>query len=134
VAIEKLHKEFHPLDLDEGWEVPPGYPHGFEQKILAGRLDEANKRGGCTRLLRIKPGAFSSEPFVHEYWEEVYLLSGDLIVGNDENGSGGEKFEAPTYACPKKYPHAGMMKSAELWHDVNRTPSPDGSGIGRIFG
>ena len=111
MAIKKPHKEFHPLNLDEGWEVPPGYPHGFEQKILAGRLDEANKRGGRTRLLRIKPGAFSTEPFVHDYWEEVYLLSGDLIVGNDENGSGGEKFASPTYACRPPGVHHGPFKS-----------------------
>jgi hypothetical protein len=29
----------------------------------------------------------------------VYLMSGDLIVGNDAHGKGGEPFRAPTYAC-----------------------------------
>ena len=35
-------------------------------------------------------------PFVHDHWEEVCLVSGDLIVRNDAYGSGGESFEAPT--------------------------------------
>ena len=57
-----------------------------------------NKRGNRTRLLRIEPGAFSTKPFVHEYWEEVFMLSGDLIVGNDAQGKGGEQFHNYTYA------------------------------------
>ncbi len=32
--------------------------------------------------------------FVHDHWEEAYLVSGDLIVGKDAYGSGGELFEA----------------------------------------
>lgn len=95
----KPHIEFQRVDLTGGWETPPGYPPGFYQKVLASDLDEANKRGSRTRLLRIEPGAFSSEPFVHDHWEEVYLIQGDLIVGNDPAGKGGEPFQAPTYAC-----------------------------------
>ena len=26
MAITKQHREFHSVDLDNGWEVPPGYP------------------------------------------------------------------------------------------------------------
>ncbi len=95
----KPHIEFQPIDLTRGWEVPPGYPAGFYQKVLASDLDEVNKRGSRTRLLRIDPGAYSTEPFVHDHWEEVYLVQGDLIVGNDRTGQGGEPFQAPTYAC-----------------------------------
>ena len=36
---------------------------------------------------------FWTAPFVHDHWEEVYLVSGDLIVGNDDKGNGGEPFE-----------------------------------------
>lgn len=99
MAITKGHDEFHPVDMSQGWEVPPGYPPGIEQKILSGALDEANARGSRTRLLRFQPGVYTTEPFVHPYWEEVYLLSGDLVVGNDANGEGGEPFAANTYAC-----------------------------------
>lgn len=99
MPIDKPHLEFAALDLRSGWEVPPGYPAGIEQKILAGSLDEARGRGTRTRLLRFAPGVFTTAPFVHEYWEEVYLLAGDLIVGNDAQGRGGERFAPHTYAC-----------------------------------
>ena len=92
----KPHLEFMSLDMDEGWEVPPGYPEGMEQKVLTTDLDEEGKTGSRSRFLRIKPGVYSTTPFVHEHWEEVYLFEGDLIVGNDINGTGGEKFYAPT--------------------------------------
>ena len=99
MAVNKAHIEFETLDLSRGWAVPPGYPAGIEEKILAGALDEPGRRGTRTRLLRFLPGAFSTVPFVHEYWEEVYLLSGDLWVGSDRQGRGGTKFAPDTYAC-----------------------------------
>jgi hypothetical protein len=102
--MPKEHLEFHPLDLDAGWERPAGYPEGIDQKILAGGLDPANQRGSQTRLLRFQPGAFTTEPFEHDYWEEVFLIEGDLIVG-------GEKFTPWTYAVrPPHTPH-GPFKS-----------------------
>jgi hypothetical protein len=111
VAKGKPHLEFTTLDMDHGWEVPPGYPPGIQQKVLASDLDETNKTGSRTRLLRIEPGAFSTEPFVHDHWEEVYLMQGDLIVGNDAKGEGGELFEAPTYACRPPGVYHGPFKS-----------------------
>lgn len=111
MATGKPHMEFKSLDMDEGWETPPGYPEGMQQKVLAADLDEINKRGSRTRLLRIAPGCYSTVPFVHDHWEEVYLLEGDLIVGNDEHGEGGEQFHAPTYACRPPGVHHGPFKS-----------------------
>jgi len=111
MAINKLHDEFHALDLESGWEVPHGYPAGIEQKILSGSLDEGGRNGSRTRLLRFQPGVFTKAPFVHEYWEEVYLLSGDLTVGNDANGEGGEAFEPNTYACRPPGAFHGPFKS-----------------------
>ena len=99
MPVNKLHDEVHTLDLTTGWEVPAGYPSGIQQKIIAGGLDEAGKHGTRTRLLRFDPGVFTTEPFVHEYWEEVFLVSGDLTVGNDKEGKGGEAFPPFTYAC-----------------------------------
>ncbi|MBT7957568.1 MAG: cupin, partial [Rhodospirillaceae bacterium] len=86
-------------------------PEGMEQKVLTSDLDEAGKTGSRSRFLRIKPGVYSTEPFVHEHWEEVYLCEGDMIVGNDENGEGGEKFQAPTYACRPPGVFHGPFKS-----------------------
>jgi hypothetical protein len=111
MTVNKQHDEFYALDLDSGWETPAGYPEGIQQKILSGALDEAAKRGTRTRLLRFAPGVYTTGPFVHEYWEEVYLVSGDLTVGNDAEGNGGQSFAPHTYACrPPGAPH-GPFKS-----------------------
>ncbi len=113
MPINKPHDEFYAVDLERGWETPPGYPNGIEQKILAGALDEAAKRGTRTRLLRFAPGVFTTEPFVHEYWEEVYLVTGDLTVGNDAAGNGGESFAPNTYACRPPGALHGPFKSQD---------------------
>lgn len=106
MAVTKAHDEFHALDLGTGWEVLVGYPAGIQQKILSGALDEIHKKGSRTRLLRFDPGVFTTKPFVHDYWEEVFLITGDLIVGNDKNGQGGASFRPFTYACrPPGAPH-----------------------------
>ena len=98
-ACHQRHDEFYSLDLESGWETPFGYPAGIEQKILSGALDEEARRGTRTRLLRFAPGAFTTVPFVHEYWEEVYLVSGDLTVGGDAEDNGRASFSPHTYAC-----------------------------------
>ena len=99
MPVKKPHLEFHAVDMTIGWATPPGYPAGIEQKILAGTLDEVQQSGSRTRLLRFAPAVFTTAPFVHDYWEEVYLISGDLTVGNDAEGKGGEAFAPGTYAC-----------------------------------
>jgi hypothetical protein len=111
MAVNKQHTEFHRLDMGAGWETPPGYPKGIQQKILSGSLDEQAKRGSRTRLLRFAPGVFTTAPFVHDYWEEVYLVSGDLIVGNDAKGEGGTAFPPNTYACRPPGAYHGPFKS-----------------------
>ncbi len=111
MKVNKEHAEFHAVDMSGGWHVPAGYPEGIEQKILAGSLDEENRQGNRTRLLRFAPGIFTTEPFVHEYWEEVYLITGDLTVGNDANGDGGESFAPNTYACRPPGAYHGPFKS-----------------------
>ncbi|MCK1655320.1 cupin [Bradyrhizobium sp. 149] len=111
MAMNKAHDEFHTLDMNEGWETPPGYPAGIKQKILAGALDEARRGGSRTRLLRFEPGVYTTKPFVHEYWEEVFLVSGDLTVGNDESGEGGEPFSPYTYACRPPGAYHGPFRS-----------------------
>jgi len=108
MELFKAHQEFQTLDMNEGWVVPEGYPKGIEEKILSGRLDEAAACGSRTRLLRFHPGAFSTEPFIHAYWEEVLLISGDLIVGT---GDDAESFMPHTYACRPPGVYHGPFRS-----------------------
>ena len=111
MSMNKPHLEFTRVDMAAGWATLPGYPAGIQQKILASDLDEGRKCGSRTRLLRFGPGVFTTAPFVHEHWEEVYLVSGDLIVGSDAQGYGGEPFQAPTYACRPPGVAHGPFKS-----------------------
>lgn len=111
MSMNKPHLEFHRLDLTTGWETMRGYPLNIQQKVLASDLDETRKIGSRTRLLRFEPGAFTTAPFVHDHWEEVYLLQGDLAVGSDKQGNGGQVFEAPTYACRPPGAFHGPFKS-----------------------
>jgi hypothetical protein len=111
MGFQKVHDEFRRLAMDKGWETLPGYPPGIQQKIIAGELDEVGRKGNRTRLLRFAPGTYTTAPFVHEYWEEVFLVEGDLIVGNDANGKGGEKFEGYTYAVRPPGVYHGPFKS-----------------------
>ena len=111
MPVTKEHKEFHRLDTSTGWQNVAGYPDGIQEKILAGTLDEKNHGGSRTRLLRFEPGVYTTKPFVHEYWEEVYLLEGDLTVGNDAQGKGGESFAKGTYACRPRGAAHGPFKS-----------------------
>lgn len=106
MAVNKIHREFHQVDMSSGWESPAGYHPGIQQKILSGTLDTQNRRGGHTRLLRFLPGAYSDKPFVHDYWEEVFVISGDLVVDSDANGKGGTSFGPNTYCVrPPGVPH-----------------------------
>jgi hypothetical protein len=113
VKSPKLHDEFKAVDMTTGWETPAGYPQGIQQKILAGSLDERGGTENRSRLLRFAPGVYTTKPFVHDYWEEVLLISGSLIVGNDANGNGGESFSPLTFACrPPGVPH-GPFKTID---------------------
>jgi len=121
MAVNKEHDEFYKLDLERGWEIPAGYPSGIQQKILSGSLDETNRRGSRTRLLRIGPGVFTTQPFVHDYWEEVFLVSGDLTVGNDAKGEGGNRFEPFTYACRPPGAHTGRSARIAAAYSMRST-------------
>ena len=126
----KSHLEFLSLEMESGWDTPPGYPDGIEQKIISGRLDEDKKCGIRTRLLRFKPGARSTETFVHEYWEEVLLISGDLVVGTGDSEAGEESFQPYTYACRPPGVHHGPFRSESgcLLVEVHYFEEPDRPG------
>ncbi len=104
---------FHELDNDHGWEHVPGGAPGVEQKMLSGALDERAKTGVRTRLIRFQPGTIAPDVFLHDYWEEVYLISGQLVNGCDAQGKGGALYAAPSYACRPPGTEHGPFTSAD---------------------
>ncbi|WP_171020379.1 cupin domain-containing protein [Cupriavidus sp. 2SB] len=59
------------------WRPLAGFP-GLETVLLRDDLDEVNRRGARTRLVRFAAGVETSASLVHPYWEEVLVISGDL--------------------------------------------------------
>ena len=85
---------FRPDNLP--WELVAASPTGgaggagVMQKILA--RDPGS--GDVTRLLRFEAGVETRETITHDFWEEVWILEGELIdLGK------GETFTAGMYAC-----------------------------------
>jgi len=109
MPVNKAHFEFSALDLKcANWTLPEGYAEGAlaEEWILSGALDHQAKSGSRTRLLRFRPGFKTYEPFTHDYWEEVFLLEGDMTVGAAGRGDTVQRFEGYTYAVrPPGVPH-----------------------------
>lgn len=103
------HVEMLPLDLDDGWQPLPGFPAGLDVKILADNLDEENKTGARTRLVRFASGAATTAALVHDYWEEVFLLRG-AVAQLDCNDPAEE---ALLYCCrPPGTPHGPFRSEA----------------------
>ena len=104
---------FSKLNINEGWELAPGAGPGIEMKMLSGSLDEEKKIGVRTRLIRFLPGAFNTEVFVHDYWEEVYMISGSITLGNDKAGNKKITTQSPAYACRPPGTDHGPFRSDE---------------------
>jgi quercetin dioxygenase-like cupin family protein len=79
---------FGAVDLETGFETRGDGNQGISVKILSSDLDTAAKRGSRTRLLRMAPGSKTPEAHAHDYWEEIYILDGEMTV---HDGTDGEK-------------------------------------------
>ena len=63
---------------------------GVTQRILS----HDPESGDVTRLLRFEAGVETTEPIVHDFWEEVWILEGELVdLGKRQT------FTAGMYAC-----------------------------------
>jgi hypothetical protein len=108
----KQHREFFAVPLDGAalgdvrWQPVAGHEQWISEMILADNLDASTRTGSRTRLARWQPGTLLPEPVMHDYREEILLLSGDLVVGCDAQGNGGEQFAALTFAS----------RPAGIWH------------------
>ena len=105
--------DFSKIDINEGWELAPGAGPGIEMKMLSGSLDEDKKTGVRTRLIRFLPGSFNTEVFVHDYWEEVYMIRGSITLGNDLLGNIKTTTQSPAYACRPPGTNHGPFRSDE---------------------
>lgn len=105
----RRHIEMLPFDNYDGWQPLPGFSAGLDVKILADDLDEGRKTGARTRLVRFAAGVATTEPLVHDYWEEVFVLKGAIgPVGGDVAAP-----DAMMYSCrPPGTPH-GPFRSEE---------------------
>src|SRR5215475_163995 len=70
-SMPKPELEFFPVS-DIPWTPVEGAPPGHYQKILTEDPDKMF----VTRMLKVDPGCASTETFVHDFWEEVYILEG----------------------------------------------------------
>jgi hypothetical protein len=86
-GMAKPANEFRSFD-DVPWVQVAGYPPGFQEKILA--RDPVT--GDVTRLFRTPPGARTESTLSHDFWEEIYILEGELA--NENN-----RFTEGMYAC-----------------------------------
>ena len=104
-VLTKLHREFFAVrpgsdSPDATAWSPVGSSAGLiEEILLADNLDHAARTGSRTRLARWSPGALIDRPVVHDFHEEVFIVEGDLAVGCDAEGHGGETFGPYTFAC-----------------------------------
>ena len=89
----KQELEFFDVETIEWTEIADG----LSERILSG--DPAT--GNYSRMLRFHPGVVTSGTLTHEFWEEVWIVSGairDLRLD--------EEFSAGMYACrPPGMPH-----------------------------
>jgi hypothetical protein len=96
--MDKPELEFFPADTVEWTPADPGVP-GLTERILA----RVQGTGVATRMLRFAPGCDTSPlgALRHDFWEEVYILSGDL-----HDLTLDQTFTAGMYACrPPGMPH-----------------------------
>ncbi len=69
---------------------------GVTQKILS-----KDEKGNITRLLRFEAGVETKETITHDFWEEVWILGGELV-----DLAKRQTFTAGMYACrPPGMPH-----------------------------
>lgn len=75
---------------DLEWKPVKGLPEGAFEKTLA----KDQESGDHTRLLKYLPGVDCQETFVHDFWEETYILDGMLL-----DKPTGKVFKKGMYAC-----------------------------------
>jgi hypothetical protein len=67
---------FDPMAGENGfeWRSPEGYPEGVYEMVLYEADD-----GSHSRFLRLDPGTETEGVLTHEFYEEAYILHGELV-------------------------------------------------------
>lgn len=98
--VTKRAREFFHHD-EVAWEELGG---GLSQRVLSGHAELLD----YTRVLRFAPGTVTADVQRHDFWEEVFIVSGSFT-----DLSLDETFTAGMYACrPPGMPH-GPWRSDE---------------------
>ena len=116
---------FRSTDMTSGFESRGDGNTGLSVKVLASDLDTTAKRGHRTRILRMDPGSDTPEAHAHDYWEEILILEGEMIV---QDGTDGEKIVRPgDYAARKPGVMHGPVRGDTgcLMVDFCWYPDPD---------
>jgi len=71
--MAKKEQEIHETESIP-WKAVEGYPGVFEKV-----LNEDPETGSVTRLLKYEPDTEFNEILSHDFYEEIYVLSGTLI-------------------------------------------------------
>ena len=114
-TLSKEHKEFHAPDLNQGWRAVAGYPDGVDEKILSGHLMKQPKEEASRACCALNRACFPrrQRPTL---LEEVYVLSGDFIVGNNKDGKGGKpSCQTPTLAVLRESPAAHLSQRQDVF-------------------
>jgi hypothetical protein len=88
--MSKPEIELIDTDTQYEWRPVEGDKLGIKEKILSLDLETRS----YTRLLKFPPGIKTTETLVHEFWEEVFILKGELI-----DIAKGKTFCEGYYAC-----------------------------------
>ena len=88
-APSRRSSEFFPTD-DLPWVPIPGAPPGLYEKVLTEDPDKMF----VTRLTKADPGCAGREVFVHDFWEEVYIVEGSHWDGDQPFQEGNVRLQA----------------------------------------
>jgi hypothetical protein len=88
--MAKPEIELIDCDTNFEWRLIEGDELGIKEKILSHDPDT----GDYTRLLKFPPGIETSGTLVHDFWEEVWIVSGSLYDIKKK-----ETYLAGFYAC-----------------------------------
>lgn len=93
--IRRMKQTLQVGDLQ--WSHPTGFDDGIDQMVIVDTLDEKAKRGTRTRWVRFGPRAKTAVPFLHDYHEEVFLVSGAQSVLDEKTATVREFYSAGAY-------------------------------------